>query len=121
MKRVLLAEDDADLRDLADLLLSLGGCDVTAVADGGEAATVIAAGSRFDVLVLDHDMPVLTGLQVAERARAAGHGGPIILWTAWTGAVTQDEVGRHGLRLLPKHEAAGLVALVRDGDDASLP
>ena len=46
--RVLLAEDDADLREVARMLLASWGCEVTAVADGGAAQALLEQGHGFD-------------------------------------------------------------------------
>lgn len=112
MRRVLLAEDEPDLRELTALLLSRHGCEVVAVGDGGEAAALLEGGDRFDVLVLDQGMPVLTGTEVAARARTAGHRGPVVLWTGWAGGVPARDVESLDLLLLAKHDALDLVEVV---------
>lgn len=80
---VLLAEDDEDVRALAELVLRREGFDVTAVADG--QAALDAAGERTpSVAVLDVSMPRLDGLETARRLRqrAEMQDVPIMLLTA---------------------------------------
>jgi DNA-binding response OmpR family regulator len=80
---VLLAEDDEDVRALAELVLRREGYDVTAVSDG--QAALEAAGERTpSVAVLDVSMPRMDGLETARRLRerAETREVPIMLLTA---------------------------------------
>ena len=65
---VLLAEDDEDVRALAELVLRRDGFDVIAVADG-DAALAAAEARPPDVAVLDVSMPLMDGLETARRLR----------------------------------------------------
>ncbi|MEA2383187.1 MAG: hypothetical protein QOH72_3158 [Solirubrobacteraceae bacterium] len=80
---VLLAEDDEDVRALAELVLRREGYEVTAVADGH--AALEAAEKRTPALaVLDVSMPRMDGLEAARRLRERPetHDVPIMLLTA---------------------------------------
>jgi DNA-binding response OmpR family regulator len=66
---VLLAEDDEDVRALAQLALRRTGAEVVAVGDG-EAAVRAAIEHRPVVAVLDVSMPGLDGYDVTRRLRA---------------------------------------------------
>ena len=78
---ILVAEDQADIRDLLVMNLRGAGYQVAAVADG---ATALAsqAERRSDLLILDLMMPALDGLEVCKALRARGHGTPILMLTA---------------------------------------
>jgi DNA-binding response OmpR family regulator len=78
---ILVAEDQADIRDLLVLNLRGAGYEVTAVADGA-AALASQADSASDLLILDLMMPALDGLEVCKALRARGHGTPILMLTA---------------------------------------
>ena len=65
---VLLAEDDEDVRMLAELVLRREGFEVTAVADG-RAALEAAIERTPAVAVLDVSMPRMDGLETARRLR----------------------------------------------------
>jgi CheY-like chemotaxis protein len=80
---VLLAEDDEDVRGLAELVLRREGFDVTAVADG-QAALDAAAEHTPAVAVLDVSMPRVDGLEATRRLRARPETSaiPIMLLTA---------------------------------------
>ena len=78
---ILVAEDQADIRDLLVLNLHSAGYDVTAVADGREALARQTERAH-DLLVLDLMMPGLDGLEVCKALRARGSATPILMLTA---------------------------------------
>jgi two-component system, sensor histidine kinase and response regulator len=67
--RVLLAEDNPINREVATELLQHAGAVVVAAEDGAQALR-IAAGEKFDVVLLDMQMPHINGLEAARRLRA---------------------------------------------------
>jgi signal transduction histidine kinase/CheY-like chemotaxis protein len=79
--RLLVAEDHDDLRTSLALLLGNVGAEVDAVTDGA-AALARATASRFDVILLDVEMPELKGPAVASALRARGDQTPIVAMTA---------------------------------------
>ncbi|MDP9391001.1 MAG: response regulator [Actinomycetota bacterium] len=68
--RVLVGDDEDDIRDLVCLAVAKAGCTVVrSVADG--ASALVAAREKLpDLVVLDVSMPGATGLQVCEALRA---------------------------------------------------
>jgi two-component system phosphate regulon response regulator OmpR len=81
LARVLVADDEADLRALLQRYLSDQGCFVRTV-DGGTALDKLLTRERFDVLVLDVMMPGEDGLAICRRLRSQGETIPIIMLTA---------------------------------------
>ncbi len=83
MKRLLLAEDEADMRELVALHLRDAGHEVAAVADGAEALERALA-EPWDLIVLDLALPRLDGVEVCRQLRARQEGGytPILMLTA---------------------------------------
>jgi DNA-binding response OmpR family regulator len=79
--RILVAEDQADIRDLLALNLRNAGYAVEAVADG-TAALASQNESASDLLILDLMMPGLDGLEVCKALRARGRSTPILMLTA---------------------------------------
>jgi len=61
--RILVADDEDDLRTLLGDLLSRSGYDVVSAADGEEAIALIRS-SKLDVALLDIQMPGLSGIEV---------------------------------------------------------
>ena len=83
MTRVLVADDDADIRDLVEFKLVAAGFEVAAVADGQAALDHVLADPP-DLVVLDLMMPRMSGLEVCAALRQvpATAGLPIIMLTA---------------------------------------
>jgi DNA-binding response OmpR family regulator len=79
--QILVAEDQADIRDLLVMNLRDAGYEVRAVADG-RAALASQDEQASDLLVLDLMMPGLGGLEVCKALRARGHSTPILMLTA---------------------------------------
>lgn len=75
MKRILVVDDDPNLRDVVVYTLQRDGHAVTAVGDGARALeALLGAGAPFDLVVLDILMPELDGLEVCRRLRASARG-----------------------------------------------
>lgn len=79
--RILLAEDDVQLRDTVARGLRQRAFAVDAVGDG-ETALVEAASTDYDVLVLDVGLPHKSGLALCRELRSRGSRVPILLLTA---------------------------------------
>jgi len=88
-RRVLLVEDNDDLRDMTCALLQSRGCIVMTAADG-RAGIALAARQRPDVALVDIDLPDVSGYDVA---RALARQGGIRL-VAVTGYGQPDDVRR---------------------------
>ncbi len=67
--RILLVDDDAQVRRVMERLLTSEGYEVLQAGDG-EAALLLAATEPIDTVVLDMGMPGLSGLDVCRRLRA---------------------------------------------------
>jgi DNA-binding response OmpR family regulator len=78
---ILVAEDQADIRDLIVLNLQGAGYEVESVVDG-QAALASQAERASDLLILDLMMPRLDGLEVCKALRARGRATPILMLTA---------------------------------------
>ena len=69
MPKILLAEDQVDLREMIALTLRLSGYEVLATEDG-EQAFQQATASLPDLIILDLEMPFLNGWEVCRRLKA---------------------------------------------------
>jgi two-component system phosphate regulon response regulator OmpR len=81
LPRILILDDEAELRALLQRYLGNQGFHVRTVGDA-PALDKLMARERFDVLVLDLMMPDEDGLSICRRLRAAGEAIPIMMLTA---------------------------------------
>ncbi|MFL6160100.1 MAG: response regulator transcription factor [Marmoricola sp.] len=83
MARIVIADDDADIRELVVFKLRHAGHEVLPVADGTAAVEACLA-NRPDLVILDVMMPGMSGLEAARVLRADDSmtGVPIIMLTA---------------------------------------
>jgi DNA-binding response OmpR family regulator len=112
--RVLVAEDFAVLARSIGTGLRREGMAVDVVLDGDDALEHLAA-TRYDVVVLDRDLPVVHGDEVCRRIAASGAGSRVLMLTA--AAAIRDRVEGLGLGaddyLAKPFDFAELVARVR--------
>lgn len=93
-RRILVAEDNDDIRRLNREGLVLSGYEVDAAEDGAAAWQSLSTG-RYDLLVTDNNMPKLSGVELLVKLRAARMVLPVIMATG----------------NVPKHAAARLPSL----------
>jgi two-component system response regulator MprA len=79
--RVLVVDDDPDVRDSLSRALRYAGYQVITAVHGGEALDVVAR-SPVDLIVLDVLMPILDGLDACRRLRERGDATPVLVLTA---------------------------------------
>jgi signal transduction histidine kinase/CheY-like chemotaxis protein len=82
--RILLADDEDMVRDVAARMLRRLGYEVDVVVDGAEAiATVSADPSRYDLVILDGNMPRVPGRDAAILIKQAAPDLPLLLATGY--------------------------------------
>jgi CheY-like chemotaxis protein len=82
--RVLVVEDNAVNQKLVRLMLTRLGCHVE-IASSGPEAIGMAAAARYDLVLMDWQMPGMDGLETARRLKAQwpeGAEAPIVAVTA---------------------------------------
>lgn len=99
--RVLLAEDDAEMRPLLSLTLTRAGFELVLASSGDEALDRIADqlledAEAFDLVIADIRMPGCTGLDLLSCLRHFDWHTPVILITAFGSSETHDEALRLG-------------------------
>jgi two-component system, OmpR family, response regulator len=79
--RVLVVDDEPNIRELVQVALKFHGCAVTTAGTGTDALRQ-AESAGPDLIVLDVMLPDIDGFEVCRRLRAAGNEVPIIFLTA---------------------------------------
>jgi len=73
MSRVLYAEDDFTNRKLLEIKLSKAGIEILCVEDGLKAWETLESDTKgFDLLIVDQDMPRLSGMELCRKVREKG-------------------------------------------------
>ncbi len=81
--RILYAEDVRQLRDLLSIVLTKEGHTVECVVDGLQALEKITADpTGYDLLITDHHMPNMNGLDLVTHLRAQSFPGKIIVFSS---------------------------------------
>jgi two-component system OmpR family response regulator len=116
--RLLIVEDEPELAGQLKDAMAQAGYAVD-VAEDGEDAWHLGETEPYDAVVLDLGLPVMDGLQVLERWRAAGRDVPVLILTArdrWSDKVAGIDAGADDYLAKPFHMAelqARLRALIR--------
>jgi len=80
--RVLVAEDNEDIRKLLELQLSKLGLEIKIVANGFSAVEA-TLGEKYDVVLMDMEMPVMNGFEAVNVLRTRGYTNTILALTAY--------------------------------------
>jgi CheY-like chemotaxis protein len=116
MCRTLIVDDDADIRMLVRLGIerASGGMEVAGEADNGPDAIQRWRETDPDVILLDHQMPGMTGMEVARHILSERPDQAIIMFTAFTGSAELRSAAEHGVRaVLDKREWASVPDVIK--------
>jgi len=94
---VLLADDEDLVREVALRMLRRLGYDVDAVPDGVEAvARVMDAPAKYDLALLDGNMPRMTGREAAVLIHEVSPGTPLVLATGFLDPAEAENLAVYG-------------------------
>jgi CheY-like chemotaxis protein len=119
--RILIVEDDADLREAMTVMLESEGHQVSEAADGKSGLDALASGLSFAVIIIDLMMPVMDGATFLDhKARSAYADIPVVVFSSSSfdgvrGARVSSLVGK------PDGIEALLAAIRHAQGDAPLP
>jgi DNA-binding NtrC family response regulator len=93
--RVLIVEDDEVFRRPLQRALEAAGCEVVAVPSGEDALAVLGR-STVDLLLTDHRLPGMDGVQLITRSKAMNPALAVVVMTAHGTAESAVDARRHG-------------------------
>ena len=104
LDRVLVVDDNLVNRTILERQLGAQGIEVTSCALAADALAALdrtarGGGPEFDLLITDHEMPGMNGLELAVRLRASGATIPIVLFTS-NPAAAQGHPGLSEMRAI---------------------
>jgi signal transduction histidine kinase/CheY-like chemotaxis protein len=108
--RVLVVEDNAEVRSFAVDLLGDFGFKADVASCAQEALDKLASGATYDVIFSDVVMPGMSGVEFAKLVRQQTPGMPIVLTSGYSHVIVEE--GRHGFPLLQKPYSADDLARV---------
>lgn len=102
--RVLYADDMRELRQLLEIVLGRDGHKVDSVADGNLALNLLQSNpDAYDVVITDHHMPTVSGLELVARLREMNYKGRIIVFSSELSESVDASYRKHKVDyLLPK-------------------
>ncbi|HXK47548.1 MAG TPA: response regulator [Deltaproteobacteria bacterium] len=98
-ERILLVDDEAAVLNVTKKILEKMGYQVTALSDGVRALDLFRNDPcRFDLVITDVEMPVLTGDELARRIMDIRLGMPVILYTGYSRRISAERAREMGIR-----------------------
>ena len=82
-KRVLIVDDEENIRELTRLALEAAGYEVGEAANGLEAFAIIGSDESWDAVLLDQKMPGMVGIEILRRLTVMLPTTPVIMMTAY--------------------------------------
>ncbi len=95
--KILVVDDDDQIREVLTDMLSIDGYDTVACEDGLSALKAFEEGG-FDLVITDLGMPGMSGLELAEEIHVKDPKLPIAMITGWGTQLNHDEVALKGIR-----------------------
>jgi two-component system cell cycle sensor histidine kinase/response regulator CckA len=100
--RVLVVEDERNIRLLVAAVLRQKGCQVVEAANGLEALHHLAQDERFDVVVTDLKMPELNGIALLSEMQRRYPDVPVVVMSAYVSEDWVKEAAQKTFVALPK-------------------
>lgn len=82
-KRILIADDEPNIRQILSDLLMRYGCTVDLAQDGAEAMSLLSTQQRYDLVLSDINMPHKNGHEIFMASKKLNHAPPVILMTGF--------------------------------------
>ena len=110
MSRILLVEDDQNVRVLLEHVLFDAGYEVDSTATLAEARSLLDS-VNYDLLLADGRLPDGTGMELAERAEASG--AKVLIITGYAFQLAEHDLGRYDFLMKPVRPTELIQAIER--------
>jgi DNA-binding response OmpR family regulator len=110
MSRILLVEDDHNVRVLLEHVLFDAGYEVDSATTLAEARSLLDT-VNYDLLLADGRLPDGTGMELAERAEAGG--AKVLIITGYAFQLVSEDLGRYDFLMKPVRPAELVAAIER--------
>ncbi|MEE8381354.1 MAG: PAS domain S-box protein [Thermodesulfobacteriota bacterium] len=114
--RILVVEDEEDVRDILSLILIEGGHEVETANDGIRGIEMFEK-KEFDLVFTDLGMPGMSGWQVAEKVKSINKNTSVVLITGWSLELNESETEKSSVDFIVNKpfEVKQILKLVHDG------
>ena len=102
LRRALVVDDQFINRTILERQLTTCGMKVKTCRTGAEVLAELEKDDSYDVVITDHEMPEMNGLQLAEKLREAGYKLPIVLFSSNPAAARDNVQAQHLSAVLQK-------------------
>jgi DNA-binding response OmpR family regulator len=98
MKKIWIVDDDEEMTRAVQLMLQLIDCEATGFFNARSATQALLAGGRPDLMILDINMPEVSGLDLLEflRRRTEWKDLPVVMLSTEAADVTVDKAIKLG-------------------------
>ena len=95
---ILLVDDDTSIREVTQAILNRKGFTVESASDGQKAFELFKANpNKYNLIVTDLSMPIMSGIELCQAIRASGSDIPIMLSTGHLDIEDQQEYANIGI------------------------
>ncbi len=115
-KSILIVDDEIALTELYEIVLTKRGYQVTALTSSVDALEMLRARpDQFDLVLLDQDMPKMTGIQLTQELRRIRTDIPILLVTGYSDDLSEKKIKGLGIRqvIMKPVRTAELIRIIR--------
>ena len=114
--RILVVEDEEDVRDILSHILIKGGHEVETANDGIRGIEMFEK-KEFDLVFTDLGMPGMSGWQVAEKVKSINKNTSVVLITGWSLELNESETEKSKVDFIVNKpfEVKQILKLVQDG------
>ena len=97
--KILVIEDEENVRDILSAILIEGGHEVETAIDGSHGIKMFEK-KEFDLVFTDLGMPGMSGWQVAEKVKKINKNVPVAFITGWNVELNESEMRKSGVDLI---------------------